>query len=117
MTNKVTKAIKTQGDVLFRLVPANRAKGEAVKPTNGRIIFALGEVTGHHHSCPEGTGTQLLDRETGYRYFTIDELIGEAPVEHQEHDTFPLENVPGMVWEIRPQWEYQRDAEPRQVAD
>lgn len=80
--------IYAQGDILFRLVPASHAKGELVKTDMNRVIFAYGEVTGHHHSVPATAGTFQWDEQTG----------------------------PGMVWEVRRQTEYIRGNEVR-VAD
>lgn len=97
-----------QGDVLIERV-ASIPKDAVKQKPKGRIILALGEATGHHHSVgiddadwwKQGDGTQFLQVEE------------EAAVTHQEHATITL--PPGKYRVIR-QREYSPEA-IRNVAD
>jgi hypothetical protein len=102
-----------QGDVLLIPIPTDDVPTGAtdVPLERGRVILAHGEATGHHHSfaAPSG-GVQLLEAD-GERYLTVDQ---RADLEHQEHDTIPVE--PGTYRVIR-QREYDDAEEWRRVAD
>lgn len=85
-----------QGDVFFipRHIPSSAV---TLKRENGLVVFAYGEVTGHHHSTGDG-GTTLLEHE-GKRYLRTD----GCNVSHQEHSTLAL---PRGEYEVVPQVEY-----------
>jgi hypothetical protein len=103
------KQLYRQGDVLIERVSKipSDAKREKAK---GRIILALGEATGHHHSlAPDAAdwwkqpdGTQFLE-------------VGKKPaaLTHQEHATIEL--PPGR-YRVGRQREYTPEA-IRNVAD
>lgn len=106
-----------QGDVVFVPVSALPGSLVPVPPMDGRLIFAYGEVTGHHHSIPAAEGVALLEAPglLPHRYLTIAELIGEVGVEHQEHGTVRL---PPGTYEVRRQREAtDNDEEWVNVAD
>lgn len=105
-----------QGDLLFRLVPLAAVTGAPVAPDQQRLIMAYGEVTGHHHSVAMETGTLTRESE-GVQYLTIDELLDEARVVHQEHDTITLPRVEGMAWQVIRQREWTDADEPIFVGD
>jgi hypothetical protein len=64
---KTTKQYR-QGDVLIERV--SKIPSSAKKQKSGpRVILALGEVTGHHHSFDGGTVTEYADEEK--RYFEV----------------------------------------------
>ncbi len=96
-----------QGDVVFvPILALPDIPMQAVPPVGERLIFAYGGVTGHHHSTPHRPGVALLEPVTptpaGHRYLTIEALIGEVAVEHQEHR--PVVLPPGR-YEVRRQRE------------
>ncbi len=101
-----------QGDLLF--VKVAQAAGVPVGPEQGRLIMAYGEVTGHHHSVAVRAGLTLTRVDEGVQYLTIDELLGPAVVEHQEHGPITLD--PG-IWEVRRQREWTDADEPMFVGD
>lgn len=102
--------IYAQGDVTFLPIATLPPGLVPVPAEGGRHIFAYGEATGHHHSTPARPGVALLDAPTegGHRYLTIDELIGDVLVEHQEHA--PITLPPGR-YEVRRQREATDDDE------
>ena len=101
-----------QGDVL--LIPGGTVPdgATAVKPDNGRVVLAYGEVTGHCHSIDE-QGARLFEASglTEDRFLVIDR---ETELTHQEHATITLE--PG-TYTVRRQREYDDENEVRRVAD
>jgi hypothetical protein len=73
-----------QGDVL--LVPTTVPDGLTTVPTtNGRLILAEGEATGHHHSVDASVAT--LGTRDDVMYLTVEEL---TEVRHQEHAPITL---------------------------
>ena len=112
-TNSRIPGVIRQGDVLLVPVPSVPATAKARQRTNGRVILAYGEVTGHHHSFAARKGVALLD-EGATTYLTIDELIGAQPLEHQEHEAIP---VPPGNYRVVIQHEWSDELEPRRVAD
>ena len=100
--------IYRQGDVLIVEV-AEIPKGKKIKAQNGRLILALGEVTGHHHSVAVVDAEMV---ETAEAVFL--KIMRATPLEHQEHGSITL--APGSYRVIR-QREYQPRALPRRVAD
>lgn len=61
-----------------------------VEPTNGRLIVALGEATGHHHSFPHRRGIAMFrdDGAGGALYLRADAPIA---LEHQEHSALVIQ--------------------------
>lgn len=55
----------------------------------GRLIFLRGEVTGHHHSVPAVAGVAGGTRDD-VMWLTVDDLVGDVVVEHQEHAALTL---------------------------
>lgn len=97
-----------QGDV--RLIPVEAIpEGKEVKAQNGRLILALGEVTGHHHSVAvkDATGT-----ETAEGIFL--QIMAPTPLEHQEHAAI---EIPAGSYKVIRQVEYRPGDLPRNVAD
>ena len=77
-----------QGDVL--LVPVDRITGLArpLPRTDGRIVLAWGEVTGHAHAIRAAGATLFgIDEE---RYLRVAEPV---TLDHEEHGTIDV--VPG----------------------
>ena len=107
-----------QGDIMFLAVPRSEipAKLTYIEPEGDRLIYARGEVTGHHHSIPASAGRIGLD-EGGTMWATIEELTA---TDHQEHAPRPLPpgayriGAPGMRGCQR-QWT--DDMEPIRVSD
>lgn len=98
-----------QGDVLLVLV-ASVPKSAKRQKTQGQIILAHGEVTGHAHTVDAGRATLSVDAEGGVTYLTVTEL---TEVMHQEHAAIAL--PPGTYKVVR-QREYTPEA-IRNVAD
>lgn len=100
-----------QGDVMLVPEPEVPDGAKGVPLEQGRVILAHGEATGHHHSFAGDGGVHLLEAPDGERYLAVDRPAG---LEHQEHDTIPVE--PGTYRVIR-QREYDDAEEFRRVAD
>ncbi|PJE99710.1 hypothetical protein CUT44_04235 [Streptomyces carminius] len=100
-----------QGDVLIMPVAeeavSERAAGQPGLPRDarGRLVLALGEVTGHAHAV---VGPGKLVREPGPSTATLLHLPDGGRVVHEEHAAIPLprgwyrvvrqrEYVPGAV--------------------
>ena len=103
----MTAKLYCQGDLMLRPVSKIK-KGKKIPAVNGRLILALGEVTGHSHT---------IDAEVGELFLTeADEMflstVG-AVLEHQEHGAITL---PPGDYEVIRQREYTPEA-PRMVAD
>lgn len=89
---KVQERLFQQGDVLFYL-QASSDLPKNLKPVQskfGRVVFAEGEVTGHHHSVGLEEGVALFEDESGTRWATVKKT---ATVRHQEHG--PVTLTPG----------------------
>jgi len=91
-----------QGDVLIEQV-AEIPKSAVRQKPNGRIILALGEATGHHHSV-DIDAANWWKQENGTQFLEVAE---EAVVEHQEHDPITL---PTGKYLVRRQREYTPEA-------
>lgn len=107
--------IARQGDVLLVLVDSlPEGATEVPRDGAGRIVLALGEVTGHAHAVHE-TGAKLWsmpDNEVERRFLEITEA---SALVHEEHQEIHLE--PG-VYEVRRQREYvSADRPTRRVVD
>ena len=97
-----------QGDVL--LVPVSTIPpGKKARSRGGRLILALGEVTGHHHSVAVADAELV---ETAEAIFL--NIMRETTLDHQEHASITL--APGPYRVVR-QREYVPAELPRQVAD
>ena len=97
-----------QGDVF--IIPVKNIPVSASRiQTEGEIVLAYGEVTGHSHSIQDGT-TMLFHGPQGTVYLDVTE---HTEVRHQEHATIPL--APG-AYKIARQREYTPEA-IRNVAD
>ncbi|MFJ8609151.1 hypothetical protein ACIRH0_18425 [Streptomyces sp. NPDC093675] len=100
-----------QGDVLIMpvaeaaLPPGTEGLPQQPRDARGRLVLALGEVTGHAHAVV-GPGT--LMRETGPFAVSYLHLLDGGRVVHEEHAAIPLpkgwyrvvrqrEYVPGAV--------------------
>ena len=100
--------IVRQGDVL--LVPTDKITGK--EQPDGKVVLALGEVTGHHHRFEEGFGVKLyLDGPTGGGQSIWAKKTAELV--HEEHATVVV--APGKYRQAF-QVEY-TPAELRRVAD
>lgn len=99
-----------QGDVL--LVPVSKIPTDAklVKPDNGRVILAYGEVTGHAHAIDETVAKLFEVSGVGDRYL---DCADGAVLRHEEHGAHPLK---GKYRVVR-QREYDLMGEIRRVAD
>ena len=94
---KAVRLLGHQGDVAFWAVEAAPGKCSRVQASNGRLIVARGEATGHHHSFAPAD-VELYEAEPGvpFRVEMPDgtladalfaKVLRDAPLEHQEHDT------------------------------
>ena len=107
-----TSELYRQGDVLIRAIPEDAVTARHVE-SNGRIILASGEITGHHHAIAGTSTVSLLEDDQGSRYLRVRE---PAQVRHPEHA--PIELPPG-AYEVIRQREYspRLDLKARYVAD
>lgn len=111
-----------QGDVYLRRVPALPPTAKPQK-TNaaGRVVLALGETSGHHHSLMGRVTLFRDDGGSGDGTFFL-KVEAPTPLEHLtgsdaptgEHDTIMVD--PG-IYALPPQQEWTDDDEPIQVAD
>jgi len=93
----MTKHIKVctkgaaQGDILIvamGIIPRidrNISKLQQAEPQSGRLILALGEATGHHHSLPHLRGVTLFRDLSNVPVAFATEA--PVPLDHQEHTT------------------------------
>lgn len=96
-----------QGDLY--LVPCDeKPKGKKIRAKHGRLILALDEATGHHHSV--SAKTSELYKLGEKMWLVVNEI---TTLDHQEHA--PIEIQSGIYWVIR-QREY-HPAEVRYVQD
>lgn len=99
-----------QGDVLLQRVRSKPRKAKKLKPEQGRVILAHGEVTGHHHSLDCGTATLFAVEGDEDRFLVLE---ADGQLVHQEHDTIDLQKG---TYRVRRQREYSPE-EIRRVAD
>lgn len=89
------KHLDQQGDVLFFLTDRKTLPSGA-KPVKqkfpGKVTFAEGEVTGHHHSAV-ADGVELVEDKDGVLWCKVENEDG-AVVTHQEHGPVTLD--PGV---------------------
>lgn len=88
MKNK-TPAVR-QGDILILPVKSIPPTATQAAPTNGRLVVALGEATGHHHSFHHRPGITMFrdDGAGGALYLKTTEPV---PLEHQEHTALVIQ--------------------------
>jgi hypothetical protein len=79
-----------QGDVL--LLPENSVPTTAkkLKPENGKVILAHGEVTGHHHAIESDKADWWKDADSSDTFVAPKR---GAKLEHQEHGAIALRPV------------------------
>jgi len=87
-----------QGDVLIERVQSIPKDLKKQKPENGRIILALGEATGHHHSIDAKAADWWKSGEE--QFVTVRE---QTEVVHQEHAAIAL---PPGKYRVQRQVEY-----------
>jgi hypothetical protein len=107
-----------QGDVLIRKIAAIPDGTEVVpNDTDGAIVLAWGEVTGHRHRInpPTGHAVELVrTADTGQRFLRIMASSG-VELRHEEHATITL---PPGTYEVVQQREYtSHDMAPVPVMD
>jgi hypothetical protein len=95
-----------QGDILLIEIPQPSTPGKPIDPTNGRIIVASGELSGHTHAIQNNEGTARFfagarPGAAGNLKFLL--LTSTACLEHEEHRPIVLQ--PGW-YEVRRQREY-----------
>ena len=90
-TKKTAQNTAQQGDVVLKRIPC-LPPGTPRTISQGRMILAEGEATGHSH-CIEEKDSQLL--EVGNTI--VLDLKNIAVIEHQEHG--PITLAPGL-WEV-----------------
>ena len=96
--NKAKKGLARQGDVVMEKWTAGIPKdARKMVPKHGRIVFALGEVTGHQHSTKFNPDTMEAWETDEYMFLT-----SKAPFEvtHDEHDTIPSDAIGHVAGEI-----------------
>ena len=108
MNNMKQKQIR-QGDVLLQQVAEIPKTAQKQKPQRGKIVLALGEVTGHSHTIDADAADWWKDGEDQYVSVTA-----TTEALHQEHGPLPLEA--GEKFVKIPQREYSPEA-IRNVAD
>ncbi|MBM7784501.1 hypothetical protein [Tenggerimyces flavus] len=105
--------IARQGDVLIVRVPTMPTGTRPVpRDDAGRVVLALGEVTGHAHAIrdPDATLYELADVDQRFL-----EITREVTLTHEEHGAITL--APG-TYEVRRQREYVSPKRPpRLIAD
>ena len=97
-----------QGDVLLKRTKRRDRTGTDLR-SDGRIILAYGEVTGHAHTVVADTPSEAVpaaffEEPGGRRFLFVDQA---CLVTHQEHGSLAL--APG-VYEVVRQREYAPDA-------
>lgn len=119
MNNKTTQkkeggncpAVFRQGDVMLVRIDALPPGAKKMRVGGERIILALGEATGHHHSIAKKKGR--LYEVPGTQATIVEVATALAELEHQEHDALPL---PRGFYRVELQREYHPEA-IRRVAD
>ena len=98
-----------QGDVLLTKI-SFLPEGLKKKEYEKKIILAIGEATGHHHSVEVTETTESFVDEAGILYLKFDE---QTILEHQEHAPITL---PEGIYIVTTQIEY-TPTEIRNVKD
>ena len=104
------KKLFRQGDILLEEIKSIPETAELVE-TNGAIVLAYGEATGHHHAIRNGKARLYRDPNTQVSYVEIAESL--ALLEHEEHAPIALD--PG-IYSVILQREYHPQA-VRNVVD
>jgi hypothetical protein len=99
-----------QGDVMLVRIDALPGGVKKMRVRGDRIILALGEATGHHHSIAKKKGRLY---EVPGQATIVEVATALAELEHQEHDALPL---PRGFYRVELQREYHPEA-IRRVAD
>lgn len=117
------KELYAQGDILLeRVEDADPLLGQAVvADSDGAVVLARGEVTGHRHRIAGDSGVALF-RDDGLARGVPDNLyIGHiavgpdgADLVHEEHATIRL---PAGTYRVRRQREFETGMSPRVVED
>ena len=99
-----------QGDVmLIRQDSIDITNATPIQPSDGKLILAEGETTGHAHT---------IDCQTAGLFDLIGKtvlIVKETSIlDHQEHNQ--IEVTPGIYWVVH-QIEYQPKELPRRVMD
>jgi len=105
-----------QGDVLVVAVTKKpKQLGDIIpRDSQGRVILAAGEVTGHHHAIADRECELRALPDTDDRFLRIMAASG-CELVHEEHDTIVL---PQGDYIVRIQREYTAaDMQPIRVAD
>ncbi len=111
-----------QGDVYLRRITELPANVAPVAPVNGRVVVALGETSGHHHSLAGPHVAMFRDDgggSGGMFYLRVDaptaleHLTGGNTPTH-EHDAILV--APGL-YALPPQQQWTDADEPIRVAD
>ena len=113
MKTKNKSGIYRQGDVLITRIEAIPASAQKPVIRGGkpeRIILALGEATGHHHSLEADAADWWKESDGGDQFLDVRQT---AEVTHQEHA--PITLKPGK-YRVQIQREYSPE-KIRNVAD
>jgi hypothetical protein len=104
-----------QGDVMLVRINALPVGAKKMRVGGDRIILALGEATGHHHSISKKKGRlyEVPGTQPGTQATIVEVAAALAELEHQEHDALPL---PRGFYRVELQREYHPEA-IRRVAD
>lgn len=111
-----------QGDVFLRRICRLPASATPVAPVNGRVVLALGETSGHHHSL-NGPHVTLFRDDGGSSgasfYLRVEQ---PTPLEHLTASNAPTGEhgpmmVPAGLYALPPQQEWTDADEPIRVAD
>jgi len=85
MKKNKKQLILRQGDIL--LISVDSIPNNLVKTK--KVVLALGEATGHHHSILDGNAIGYAKKETELcSFIEVQEAL--AALTHQEHDTIQL---------------------------
>jgi hypothetical protein len=89
-----------QGDVLLRRIKAPKTTGKRQATDGGRVVLALGEVTGHAHALPASDATLWLHDTR-----RLLEVVAPTKLFHEEHAPIPLgrgwyEVIRQREWEV-----------------
>ena len=95
-----------QGDVLIEAV-AVVPKSAKKQKRSARIVLALGEATGHHHTVEASDPADWWKNGEGLTEETFFKLHRSAIVTHQEHATIEL---PAGTYRVSRQREYSPEA-------
>lgn len=102
------------GDVLFRKIYRKPNGARPVPRSNGAIIVAEGEATGHHHKIADKGATMLVLERSGRTDFYL-EVTEPVIITHDEHK--PL-TIPEGIYQIGRVKEYDYFSEmERRVLD